>query len=111
MLRKAFVMAVHEGCEKEYELRHNPIWPELECVLLAHGVRSYSIFIHPITRQLFGYVEVESEDQWKRIAETEVCQRWWEYMAPLMPTADGNRPESLPLHEVFHLDSGNPHEA
>ena len=30
MIRKAFVMAVHEDAQAEYERRHNPIWPELE---------------------------------------------------------------------------------
>ena len=32
-IRKAFVMSVNPGQEKEYEKRHRPIWPELEAVL------------------------------------------------------------------------------
>ena len=56
-IRKAFVMSVNPGAEGEYESRHRPIWPELEKTLLNHGVRTYSIFLHPETRQLFAYVE------------------------------------------------------
>ena len=36
-IRKAFVMSVNAGAEAEYEMRHNPIWPELEKVLKDHG--------------------------------------------------------------------------
>ena len=57
MIRKAFVMSVNAGQEKEYERRHRPIWPELEKVLKAHGVHNYSIFLHPQTRQLFAYAD------------------------------------------------------
>jgi L-rhamnose mutarotase len=40
----------------------------LEKVLKDHGVSNYSIFLHPETRQLFGYAEIESEEQWAAIA-------------------------------------------
>ena len=69
MKRKAFVMSVHAGMEEEYEKRHSPIWPELESALKEHGVLSYSIFLHPETRQLFGYAEIEDEERWAAIAE------------------------------------------
>jgi L-rhamnose mutarotase len=39
----------------------------LEKVLKDHGVSNYSIFLHPETRQLFGYAEVQSEVQWALI--------------------------------------------
>jgi L-rhamnose mutarotase len=77
MIRKAFVMSVHPGLEAEYRHRHSPIWPELEGVLKAHGVSRYSIVLHPETRQLFGYSEIEDEAQWTAIAHTEMCIRWW----------------------------------
>ena len=102
-IRKAFVMSVHAGAEEEYEKRHNPIWPELEKVLKDHGVSNYSIFLLPETRQLFGYAEVESEEQWESIASTDACQRWWKHMADLMPSNADYSPVSTPLREVFHL--------
>jgi L-rhamnose mutarotase len=104
MIRKAFVMSVNPGCEEEYERRHRPIWPELEAVLKAHGVHNYSIFLHPETRQLFGYAEIESEERWAAIAATEVCQRWWQHMTDLMPTNPDASPVSRGLKELFHLE-------
>ena len=103
MIRKAFIMSVHHGAEIEYEKRHNPIWNDLSETLKTHGVSNYSIFLHPKTRQLFAYIEIESEERWAVIADTEVCRRWWRYMADLMPSNADNSPISLHLREVFHL--------
>jgi L-rhamnose mutarotase len=104
MIRKAFVLSVHPGQEAEYARRHQPIWPELEAVLRAHGVKRYSIFLHPETRQLFGYAEIEDEARWAEIAKTEVCQRWWKHMSEMMPCNPDLSPVSHPLREVFHLE-------
>lgn len=103
MIRKAFVMAVNPGAEKEYQNRHSPIWPELEAVLKNHGAHNYSIFLHEETRQLFGYVEIEDEERWKAIASTEICGKWWAWMKEIMPSNSDNSPVSTELREVFHL--------
>ncbi len=104
MIRKAFVMSVHAGHEAEYARLHQPIWAELEAVLKAHGVHNYSIFLHPETRQLFGYAEIESEARWASIAQTDVCQRWWKHMGDVMPSNPDHSPVSRGLDEVFHID-------
>ena len=103
MIRKAFLMSVLPGCEAEYERRHRPIWPELEAVLLDHGVRTYSIFLHAEARQLFAYLEVDDEARWEAIARTPVCQRWWASMRELMPANSDNSPVAIPLREVSHI--------
>ena len=103
MIRKAFVMSVHPGQEAEYARRHQPIWPELEAVLLAHGVATYSIFLQPETRQLFAYVEFADEAQWAAIAATDVCRRWWAHLRELMPVNPDDSPVARELPEVFHL--------
>ena len=103
MIRQAFVMSINEGCEIEYEHRHNPIWPELEAVLHRAGGKRYSIFLLESTNQLFAYAEFEDEAQWNRIAGTEVCQKWWAYMKEVMPANEDNSPVATPLREVFHL--------
>jgi L-rhamnose mutarotase len=103
MLRKAFRMSVHPGREAEYESRHSPIWPELEGVLRAHGVKSYSIFLDPQTRDLFAFAEIESEERWQAIAQTPVCRRWWEHMKEIMPSNPDASPVSRELREVFRL--------
>jgi L-rhamnose mutarotase len=104
MVRKAFVMSVNAGSEAEYEHRHNAVWPEMEKVLKFHGVHNYSIFLHPQTRQLFAYVEIEDEHRWAAIAQTPVCRKWWAHMKDIMPSNPDNSPKSLELKEVFHLD-------
>ena len=104
MIRKAFRMNVNGGAEAEYERRHNPIWQALEQVLVDHGVRTYSIFLDPLSNALFGYVEVDSDEQWQRIAETDTCRRWWAHMRDLMPTTADDSPVSHALREVFHFE-------
>ena len=96
-------MAIDSGAETEYERRHSPIWPELEAVLLDHGVRSYSIFLDAETNDLFGYVEIECERQWNAIASTDVCRRWWRHMREVMPANPDDSPVSRDLREVFHI--------
>jgi L-rhamnose mutarotase len=104
MIRKAFLMTLKPGNQDEYERRHKPIWAELQKVLKTQGVSNYSIFLNRTTEQLFAYAEIESEDLWNQIAETEVCQRWWAYMKDLMLTNPDNSPVAVTLDEAFHID-------
>ena len=76
MIRKAFVMQVNPDAHEEYRRRHNPIWPELEATLKAHGAHHYAIYLDKQRHLLFATVEIESEARWNAVAETEVCQRW-----------------------------------
>lgn len=106
MIRKAFVIQVKPGMAAEYERRHNPIWPELEKALKLHGVSNYSIFLREATGELFGYLEVADETLFARLAEAEVCQRWWQHMKGILVC---DRPESPKakeemLRQVFRLD-------
>ena len=104
MIRKAFRMKVNDGAADEYERRHRPIWKDMEDVLLGHGVRTYSIFLDPATHDLFGYVEVEDEALWARVAATDACQRWWRHMSDIMPANANASPVSRELREVFHIE-------
>ncbi|AKG68931.1 MULTISPECIES: L-rhamnose mutarotase [Serratia] len=104
MIRKAFVMQVNPDAHAEYQQRHNPIWPELEQVLKEHGAHHYSIFLDEARNLLFGYVEIESEERWDAVANTAVCQRWWQHMGDVMPSNPDHSPVSSPLREVFYLE-------
>lgn len=97
-------MTLKPDCQDEYERRHNPIWPELQEVLKQHGVQNYSIFLDRKADALFGYVEIESEELWRRIATTDVCRRWWSNMKELMFTNADDSPVTIEMDEVFHLD-------
>ncbi|MBN6206170.1 L-rhamnose mutarotase [Ralstonia pickettii] len=104
MIRKAFVMMVYPDKHEEYERRHNEIWPEMVEELHRHGASNYSIFLDKRTNQLFGYLEIENEEKWKQMAETEINQKWWAFMEPVMETHPDNSPVSIDLKEVFHMD-------
>lgn len=97
-------MSVNADAHAEYERRHRPIWDELAEVLKSHGVSNYSIFLDKESSQLFGYAEIESEDLWAAIPETDECKRWWAFMKDIMPSNADNSPISKDLDEVFHLD-------
>jgi len=105
MPRIAFRMKVDPGLEDEYVRRHNPIWPELEAALKEHGVRTYSIFLDRATNDLFAYLEADSVERLEQVGQTEVCRKWWDHMAPLMPTHKDNRPVLGDLEEVFHIET------
>ena len=107
MIRKSFRMSVHAGQEAEYSRRHSPIWPDLEEALIAHGVRTYSIFLDAATGDLFAYVEIEDEARWQAIAQTDVCRRWWKFMREIMPANHDDSPVSRELREVFHVEASD----
>lgn len=98
------MMTLIPGHQAEYQRRHQPTWPEVEEVLREHGVQNYSIFLNRGTDQLFGYAEIESEELWQQISQTDACRRWWSYMNELMLTNPDNSPVTVTLDEVFHLD-------
>jgi L-rhamnose mutarotase len=102
-MRIAFRMKVNADKVGEYIERHNPIWPELEETLKSHGVESYSIFLDRATNDLFAYAEIADLDRWNAIAQTEICQKWWHSMSPLMPANSDSSPVSADLIEVFHI--------
>lgn len=104
MLRRAFVMQVNADCHAEYERRHSPIWPELSETLKAHGAHNYAIWLDADRNLLFASVEIESEEQWKAVAQTDVCQGWWASMKDLMPSNPDNSPKSQALKPVFFLE-------
>lgn len=104
MIRKAFLMELKPGHEREYIARHAAIWPELEQALKEHGAHNYSIHLLPETCLLFAYIEIEDETRWAGIARTEVCQRWWRYMEELMVSHSDHTPKVTSLREVFYLE-------
>lgn len=104
MIRKGFKMFLNPGMEKEYEKRHNELWPEMKDMIHAHGGHNYSIYLDESTNVLFGYLEIEDEELWKKSAETDMNRKWWDYMADIMETNEDNSPVSVDLTAVFHLD-------
>lgn len=107
MVRIAQLLVVKPDQYAEYQQRHAQLWPEMEAALIAHGARHYSIFLNPNDGQLFAYLEVADRTQYEQIAQTVICQKWWDYMAPLMKVNPDNSPVTVDLTEVFHLNEGS----
>lgn len=103
MIRKASVMYVNKDRYDEYKHRHDELWPEMIKELKNHGAQNYSIFLEEETGKLFAYIEIESEEKWNKMSETEICQKWWLYMKDIMRTNPDNSPIAVDLKSVFYL--------
>lgn len=103
MIKKAIRMKLYPGYEKEYEKRHQQLWPEMRELLTKAGVTSYSIFWDQETNYLFGYLEVNDLKRWQAIGETSINRKWWDYMADIMETNPDNSPVTVELNQVFQL--------
>ena len=101
---QGFKMKLYPGFKDEYEKRHNELWPEMIEMLHEYGARNYSIFLDEETDTLFGYIEVRDPEYYGKSADTEICQKWWDFMASVMETNPDNSPVSVDLPCLFHLD-------
>ena len=101
---KGFKMKLFPGMEQEYERRHNLLWDEMKDMIHEYGGSNYTIFLDKETDVLFGYLEVEDEERWDQSADTQICRKWWDYMADIMETNEDNSPVCVDLAPVFHLD-------
>lgn len=86
---------------KEYERRHLKVYPELESKFKESGVSSYSIWYDQTSNELFAYIELESLHIWENIAESEICKKWWIYMADIMETNFDYSPVNVELIKVY----------
>lgn len=97
-------MKIYDGMEKEYEKRHDEIWPEMKTMIKENGISNYSIFWDKETNFLFSYMEVDEERSDNAMVENPLRTKWWAYMADIMETHPDNSPISLQLKNVFYLD-------
>ncbi len=104
MIRKACLMKVFAGCHTEYKRRHDEIWPEMVQMLKEYGAHRYSIHLDPASNTLFAYLEIEDEERWNKSVQTQICQKWWDYMKDIMETNPDNSPIVVNLQEVFYQE-------
>ena len=106
MIRKAFYMEVKPGCIAEYTKAHNPIPEDLKDVMKKHGVHNYSIFHHPESNVLVGYMEIEDEEEVKKIASYPCAVAWWKRMTQYLVcrnTGDAKAREEE-MSQVFFME-------
>ena len=84
MEKYAWKGLIVEGSIDEYIKRHDEIWPEMKEVLEKAGIVNYSIW--NVGNELFGYYECEKGVEYaaKVQAESEVVDRWNEYMKDIL---------------------------
>ncbi len=104
MQRIAFRMVLLKGFEKEYQARHDAIWPELKQLLKETGITDYSIFLDEETNHLLGILKIRDGLEMGELSQHPVMQKWWSYLKDIMETNEDNSPVSIPLKEVFYLE-------
>jgi L-rhamnose mutarotase len=100
----AFRMFLNPGCEAEYRLRHDRIWPELAALLKDSGVADYSIFLDEPRGVLFAVLRREAGHTMATLPQHPVMQRWWQHMKDIMRCNPDGSPVAEPLPCLFHLD-------
>lgn len=100
----AFRMFLNPGCVDEYQRRHTAIWPELTALLKDAGVSDYSIHLDAEHHVLFAVLRLTVGHSMDALPSHPVMQRWWAYMADLMPTHTDGSPVAEPLPCLFQMD-------
>ena len=103
MEKYAFKMKLKPGCENEYRLRHDEIWPALVALLKEAGIEDYSIHLDQETNTLFAVLWRRDDHRMDALPEAGIMQKWWDHMADLMETGADNRPSVTELVTVFHM--------
>ena len=100
----AFKMHLNPGQAVEYKRRHDEIPDALTELLKNAGISDYSIFLDEETNILFGVLWRSDNHTMGELPASAVMQAWWEHMADIMKTGDGNVPLSADLKLVFHME-------
>ena len=67
------------------------------------GVSDYSIWLDPETHHLFAILTRSDDHTLDALPDTEICKKWWAFMADIMETDEDNVPNQIPLKRVFLL--------
>ena len=110
MTVRRYAMACRLRPEKreEYLRLHADVWPEVEAMSTACGIRNFSIFLRGDV--LFGYYEYVGDD-WDadqaRLAANPIGRRWWALTDPCQYGFDEDAPEGTrwqEFTEIWHQD-------
>ncbi|MBU2883518.1 L-rhamnose mutarotase [Psychrosphaera sp. B3R10] len=104
MEKIAFVMTLLPGHEKEYQKRHDEIWPELVIALKAAGVSDYSIYFEDTSNKLFAVLKRTEDNTMDQLPLQPIVKKWWAFMADIMETHEDNSPVVNEIPQVFHLE-------
>lgn len=103
--RYAWKAVLIDGKRDEYIRRHKEIWQEMKDLLKSAGIENYTIWLGK--DEIFGYYECAKGVKYaaKVQAESEIVDRWNEYMKDIMimplDPETGAQPK---LEQVFYLE-------
>ncbi|MDE0589013.1 L-rhamnose mutarotase [Halocynthiibacter sp. C4] len=103
LYRRSWSMQIKEGAEEAYDSAHAEIWPEMRRQMEESGIIRYYLFRTGTT--IFAFQERAEPFPTAEQPPSELMNRWWSKMAPLMETESGNRPKHTPLSEVFAFET------
>lgn len=105
--RFGWVVGVVPEMRDEYLRLHSAVWPGVEAMIHACGIRNYTIFLRGDT--LFAYYEYVGDDHeadLRKMAADPETKRWWALTDPCQVPIDSDAPENgwAALREVWHED-------
>lgn len=92
---------------QEYLDLHAAVWPEVESMITACGIRNYTIFVTgDVIVGYYEYVGEDHEADQAKMAADAATRRWWSHTAPCqLPFTEGSSaPNWERMEEVWHLD-------
>ena len=104
MVRRAFTLRLKPGALDEYVRQHDEVWPELVAELKGQGISELTIFER--NGDLFVYCEATDYEAMDRVWASDVHDRWAKVMDPLIGVNADNKVVSVPVTEIWHLDTG-----
>ena len=104
MIRRAFTMRLKPNASTEYRHHHDNVWPELVKEIERSGIASITTFQRD--QDLFLVSEINNEQAWDRLWNSEIHRKWAEVMEPLMNLRDDGIVDAGELTEIFNLETG-----
>jgi len=103
MERLCFIINIYEGTEKEYDQRHDDIWPDMAQACADAGFSNYSIF--RVGTQVIGYAECipDIASVFAKMSTFEVEGRWNDSLSNVIKGARGGESGVTLVPEVWHL--------
>jgi L-rhamnose mutarotase len=89
---------------EEYLRLHRAVWPEVEQMIRACGIRDYRIYLHgDVLFSTFEYVGDDYAADMARMAADPATQRWWELTGPCQVALDADGSPWSEADEVWRL--------
>jgi L-rhamnose mutarotase len=97
-------MEIIPGREREYDRRHDEIWPELVAELQRAGVRNYTLFRRGVTVVAYAECHPDAATAFGKVGATDVNCRWAQWFTDVLALHTDEQGGLVEATEVWHLD-------